>query len=78
MTAEEAARRLGLSSRTVRRRIDCGKLRAVRDGGRIIVREEELAAYQREHQRPASRTAKEHAALQELLHEHYPHLREAR
>lgn len=41
----ELARRLGVHEDTVRRRIDTGRLIAVRDGRRILVRAPDLAIY---------------------------------
>ena len=45
MNVRQAAKRLGLSPRTVERRIAAGKLRAVRDGGCTIIEDVDLAAY---------------------------------
>ena len=45
MNVRQAAERLGLSVRTVERRIASGKLRAVRDGGCTIIEDVDLAAY---------------------------------
>ncbi len=45
LTVEEVADRLRLHEMTVRRHIKAGRLRAVRAGRRVRVREEDLAAF---------------------------------
>ena len=45
MTIREAARRAGVSERTMRRRIAQGLLGCRRDGGRVVVSEGDLATY---------------------------------
>jgi len=43
---DRAAERLGVSRRTVERRIEAGQLEAVREGARVFVTEEACAAYE--------------------------------
>ena len=43
---DAAADRLGVSRRTVERRIEAGQLGAVREGARVFVTEEACAAYE--------------------------------
>lgn len=45
MTIRAAGRRLGISERTVRRRIEAGLLGCRRDGGRVVITERHLRAY---------------------------------
>ncbi len=44
-TVIEVARLLQISSKTVRRRIQCGELHAHRIGGQLRISEEDLAAF---------------------------------
>ena len=48
MNLLEAASALDLSETSVRRRIRSGKLRAYRDGGRVIIEPADLERYKRE------------------------------
>jgi excisionase family DNA binding protein len=45
LTLDEAARRIGCSTRTLRRRIGDGSLPAFRDGGLVRVRDDDLERY---------------------------------
>lgn len=45
LTLEECAEELRASVKTIRRRINCGELRAFKEGGRVLVLESELEAF---------------------------------
>ena len=45
LTITEVAEALSVSEKTVRRRIECNKLPAIRDGGVVRIRPDDLRAY---------------------------------